>query len=317
MGSSPHALLLPYPAQGHVVPLMALAHCLVDRGFKVTFVNTEFNHARLVAALADMEQAASGRIQLVSVPDGLDPEDSGARSNIGKLTAGLLKAIPPCLEELIRRSGDAGDQISCVIADQGMAWALEVAKKMGVRAAAFWPASAAVLATMLSIPELIKRGVIDANGLPMAEGVFDLGPGVLPMNTAYLGWNHLGDRTTQPMLFNYIFNNARATAAADFLLCNSFQELEAPVFAFAPSIMPIGPVRAGHRPGKLTGLKMVADESGIITREEISCKLQELLGDVVEVKKRAMALMEAAHRSATNGGSSFQNLTRFVAAMKE
>ena len=65
-----------------------------------------------------------------------------------------------------------------------------------------------------------------------------------------------------------------------------------------------------------TGLKMVADESGIITKEEISCKLHELLGDV-EVKNRAMAVKEAAHRSATDGGSSYQNLTRFVAAMKE
>ncbi|CAL9749514.1 unnamed protein product [Musa acuminata subsp. burmannicoides] len=456
MGSSPHALLLPYPAQGHVIPFMALAHFLVNHGFKVTFVNTEFSHARLVAALADMEQAASGRIELVSIPDGLELEDSGARSDHGKLMAGLQKAMPPCLEELIRRSGDAGDQITCMIAFQGMAWALEVAKKMGVRTAAFWPASAAVLATILSIPELIARGVIDENGFPVAEGVFQLGPGMLPMNTAYVAWNNLGDRTAQPMLFNYIFNNARATAAADFLLCNSFQELEAPVFAFSPSIIPIGPVRAAHRPGKLvghlwpvdtactawldgkppgsvayvafgsftildrrqfhelalglelsgrpflwvarpdltddmadayppgfidrvacrgkmaswapqdqvlahpaigcfishcgwnstmeaisngvpllcwpsfgdqfvnqtyvcddwkTGLKMVADESGIITREEISCKLQELLGDV-EVKNRAMALKEAALRSATNGGFSFQNLTHFVAAMK-
>ncbi|CAL9113253.1 unnamed protein product [Musa textilis] len=365
--------------------------------------------------------------------------------------------MPPCLEKLIRRSGDAGHQITCMVAFQGIAWALEVAKKMGVRTAAFWPASAAVLATILSIPELIARGVIDENGFPMADGVFHLGPGMLPMNTAYVAWNNLGDRTAQSMLFKYIFNNARATAAADFLLCNSFQELEAPVFAFAPSIIPVGPVRAGHRPGKLvghlwpedtactawldgqppgsvvyvafgsftildrrqfhelalglelsgrpflcvvrpnltddlansyppgfidgvacrgkmvrwapqdqvlahpaigcfvshsgwnstmeaisngvpllcwpgfgdqfvnqtyvcddwkTGLEMVADESGIITREGISCKLQELLGDV-EVKQRAMALKEAALRSATNCGCSFQNLTHFVAAMKQ
>ncbi|CAL9173515.1 unnamed protein product [Musa hybrid cultivar] len=184
MGSSPHALLLPYPAQGHVIPFMALAHCLVNHGFKVTFVNTEFSHARLVAALADMEQAASGRIELVSIPDGLELEDSGARSDHGKLMAGLQKAMPPCLEELIRRIGDAGDQITCMIAFQGMAWALEVAKKMGVRTAAFWPASGAVLATILSIPELIARGVIDENGFPMAEGVFQLGPGMLPRPTS-------------------------------------------------------------------------------------------------------------------------------------
>uniref|UniRef100_A0A0D3HC78 Uncharacterized protein n=1 Tax=Oryza barthii TaxID=65489 RepID=A0A0D3HC78_9ORYZ len=46
-----HALILPYPAQGHVIPLMELAYCLIDRGFAVTFVNTEHNHRRVVAIL--------------------------------------------------------------------------------------------------------------------------------------------------------------------------------------------------------------------------------------------------------------------------
>jgi UDP:flavonoid glycosyltransferase YjiC (YdhE family) len=34
-------MVLPFPAQGHVTPLMELSHRLVDNGFEVTFVNTE------------------------------------------------------------------------------------------------------------------------------------------------------------------------------------------------------------------------------------------------------------------------------------
>jgi hypothetical protein len=44
--------LLPYLAQGHVISFMELADCLLDCGFAVTFVNTDFNfnHHSTVAA---------------------------------------------------------------------------------------------------------------------------------------------------------------------------------------------------------------------------------------------------------------------------
>jgi UDP:flavonoid glycosyltransferase YjiC (YdhE family) len=73
MVSPPHALVIPYPAQGHVIPLLEVAHALADRGFTVTFVNTEFIHARVVAAGAGLED--SGRVRFVAVPDGMAPGD--------------------------------------------------------------------------------------------------------------------------------------------------------------------------------------------------------------------------------------------------
>ncbi|RVW83421.1 hypothetical protein CK203_038887 [Vitis vinifera] len=38
-------------AQGYVAPLMRLAHRISDHGIKVTFVNSDFIHAKLLAAL--------------------------------------------------------------------------------------------------------------------------------------------------------------------------------------------------------------------------------------------------------------------------
>lgn len=159
--SSPHALMLPYPAQGHVIPLMELAHCLVDRGFKVTFINTDFNHDRVVAALSKKGDAM-GRIHLVTIPDGLRPGED--RNDLGKLTEGILNIMPGCLEELIRDTDNKGEKITCFIADKNMAWTFEVARKMGLRSVAFWPASAGLLATILSIPKLINDGIIEEDG---------------------------------------------------------------------------------------------------------------------------------------------------------
>uniref|UniRef100_A0A453LUN3 Glycosyltransferase N-terminal domain-containing protein n=3 Tax=Aegilops tauschii subsp. strangulata TaxID=200361 RepID=A0A453LUN3_AEGTS len=50
-GAAPHVMVLPFPAQGHVTPLMELSHRLVDHGLRVTFVCTEPIRKLLLDAL--------------------------------------------------------------------------------------------------------------------------------------------------------------------------------------------------------------------------------------------------------------------------
>ncbi|CAN6371821.1 unnamed protein product [Urochloa humidicola] len=78
--AAPHALLLPYPAQGHVIPFMELAHRLLDSGFAVTFVNTEFNHRHVVGAAAAASSSA-GRLRLVGIADGMDDGEDRVECN--------------------------------------------------------------------------------------------------------------------------------------------------------------------------------------------------------------------------------------------
>ncbi|KAG2535130.1 hypothetical protein PVAP13_9NG049073 [Panicum virgatum] len=141
--AAPHVLALPFPAQGHVIPLMQLSHRLVEHGVEVTFVNTEANHALVLDG-----------IHLVGVPDGLPDGDD--RKDLGKLIDALSRHMPGYLEELVRRSEASGDtRISWLVADPAMGWAFEVARKLGIRVACFWIASAAFLASMFRIPQLV------------------------------------------------------------------------------------------------------------------------------------------------------------------
>ncbi|KAM1358178.1 hypothetical protein ACFX1Q_045168 [Malus domestica] len=144
---------------------MELSQSLVNHGFKVTFVNTDFNHNRVTNTLPD-DQSHIRRdcIDLVSIPDGLEPGQD--TNDPGKLSEAMQQVMPGKLEELIEKINNRGegDKITCVIADQAIGWALEIAVKMKIKAAAFWPASAAVLALKLSIPELIYEGIIDNDG---------------------------------------------------------------------------------------------------------------------------------------------------------
>ncbi|KAJ1278298.1 hypothetical protein BS78_04G069500 [Paspalum vaginatum] len=258
----PHALVIPYPAQGHVIPLLELAHALVDRGFTVTFANSEFNHHRVVAAMKESScngggGAALERIRLVAVPDGMAPGED--RNNLVRLTVLMAEHMAPRVEDLIRRSSsaaaDEGGPITCMVADYNVGtWALDVAERTGIRSAAVWPASAAVLASILSIPRLIEDGVIDAqDGSALSQGTFQLSPDMPAMRTAHLAWNCIGKHDGQEALFRYIVGGVRAAAKCDFVLCNSFHGAERATFARFPSVVPIGPLLTGERRGKAVG----------------------------------------------------------------
>ena len=164
MGRRPHVLVVPFPAQVHVAPLMKLAHRVSDHGIKVTFVNTEFIHEKIIAAMLDKDGKQS-RIELVSIPDGLHP---GAHRNDDdvKLTESVLTVMPGHFKDLIEKINRTNEdkQITCVIADTTVGWALEVAEKMGIKRAAVWPAAPGNLALALHVPKLIEARIIDTDG---------------------------------------------------------------------------------------------------------------------------------------------------------
>ncbi|KAG6522863.1 hypothetical protein ZIOFF_020018 [Zingiber officinale] len=223
----PHVLALPFPAQGHVIPLMELCHCLVDHGFKVTFVNTNFNHKHVIVALS--VESTVPQLTLVSIPDGLGEEDD--QNDLVRQMEALQNTMPRCLEELIEKSNETGDPMTCMLVDKGMGWALEVGRKKGLRSTAFWPAVALMLAAIMSITD----------------------PGMPFIDAAHLIWNLIGDERSRETIFNYFLNNIRVLDVVDFIICNSFKELEEPTFSYAPKILPIGPLPSSLRPSQAMG----------------------------------------------------------------
>ncbi|KAG8384626.1 hypothetical protein BUALT_Bualt04G0137500 [Buddleja alternifolia] len=249
--SKPHVLAIPYPAQGHVIPLMELAQCLARSGIKVTFVNTEFNHERIVKALSHTGDI-NELIHLASIPDGLEPGED--RNDLGKLTEAMLKVMPEKLEALIEKINETeSDKIMCVITDYGLGWALEVAEKLGIKRASFLPAAVALLSLAINVPKLVDDGIIDSNGIPLKHQVIQLSPGMPEMSTANFAWTCIGDIATQKIMFQSIRLNNKSAKLADRLICNSSYELEHEALTLVPNCLPIGPLLASNRLGKSAG----------------------------------------------------------------
>lgn len=158
-----HVIAIPYPAQGHVTPMMKLMRKIAEHGFKITFVNTDFNHMRVLKAMSKNEiDVDDDRIRLVSIPDGLELDED--RTDIGKSNEAMWRVMPVKLQELIENMKNEGNKIACVVAEGATGWAFEVAKNMGIKGLGFHPASATTLAVFLSIPKFIEDGIIDNNG---------------------------------------------------------------------------------------------------------------------------------------------------------
>nr|POE91191.1 udp-glycosyltransferase 83a1 [Quercus suber] len=223
-GRQPHVLVIPSPAQGHVAPLMKLSHKIVDHGIKVTFVNTEFIHAKVKASMVVKSEEKSP-IRLVSIPDGLEPGDD--RKDVLKMTQSMLKVMPVHLMDLIEKINQSSDddQISCIIADTMVGWALEVAEKMGIKRAAVWPGGPGNLAFLLHVPKLIEDGIIDAK-----------------------------DSKLQNIIFEYYDSRVNHyVKQCNWLLCNSFHELDSAVCDLIPGIIPVGPLLLGNQLSNYVG----------------------------------------------------------------
>ncbi|XP_065855438.1 UDP-glycosyltransferase 83A1-like [Euphorbia lathyris] len=248
-----HVLVIPYPAQGHVKPLMHLSLRLSFLDFKVTFVNTEFNHKRVITSA---NHPIDSSVSLVSISDGLGFEDD--RTDIAKLCESILNTMPEKLEELIRdinikglKKGDEDGVISCVVADGYMGWVRNVADKLGIKVAVAWPSSAAMFSLLQKVPQLIDQGYIDHQGFTTNKQILELSPRIPPFDTQNFPWNSFGDSNSQKKtMFKYLKKTLEDSLQTEWILCNSAFLLEHGSFSLSPTLSPIGPLMTPISPNQ-------------------------------------------------------------------
>ncbi|KAG9440589.1 hypothetical protein H6P81_020754 [Aristolochia fimbriata] len=259
----PHAVVVPLPAQGHVLPLMELSHRLVERGFRVTLLCTEFDHKRMMAALRKDSQSQQGieGICFVTVPDGLVSDDDRGGSKLTEFIIGDFKRL---IEDRLRKIHDCGeDKISCVIADLCAFAAVSVAKEMGVPGVGFSASSFGSIAQVAHIPKLLESGIIDSNGeLRFENQTIRLSPTAPEMSTSHFWWNCFNE-VSRNLSFKMALEATKTVTLVDEILCNSFAGIEAPVLDLIPKAIPIGPLLSPNR--------TVSKPAGHFWAEDSSC----------------------------------------------
>ncbi|KAG6417421.1 hypothetical protein SASPL_119579 [Salvia splendens] len=95
--SKAHAVCVPFPAQGHVSPMLKLAKLLHHNGFFITFVNTDYNHRRLINSRGPAAVAGLPDFRFATIPDGMPPSDADSTQDFPSL---CLSTSTTCLEPL-------------------------------------------------------------------------------------------------------------------------------------------------------------------------------------------------------------------------
>lgn len=157
----PHALLFPFPLQGHINPMLKLAKVLHSKGFYITFVNTEFSQQRLIGA--DSVEGLHG-FQFKAIPDGLSPSEPRA---IPKVCRSLdQNGLVPFINfvKTLNKSSDTPN-VTCIISDGVLAFTLKAAEELRIPGFLFYTYGACAHMCFLHFEDLQARGYLPFKGI--------------------------------------------------------------------------------------------------------------------------------------------------------
>ncbi|KAL1560889.1 UDP-glycosyltransferase 82A1-like [Salvia divinorum] len=204
-------ILVPYPAQGHVTPMLKLAAVIAGLGrFQPVVLTPEFIHRRISPQIDG--------VLCLPLPDGL--EDNAA-PDFFAVERTMEETMPPALEELLREMAGG---VACVVADLLASWAVEVARRSGVAAAGFWPAMHATYRLVAAIPHLIRTGVISENGCPRnPSDLISLSSHEPILTTNDLPWL-IGPSKARASRFKFWTRTIERSKTLQHIMINTFSE---------------------------------------------------------------------------------------------
>lgn len=253
-GSKPHAVCVPYPAQGHITPILHVAKLLYSRGFHITFVNTEFNHKRLLKSRGPTSLDGLPSFRFETIPDGLPPSDSDAAQDIPALCASTQKTCLPHFKNLIHKlnssSADNVPPVSCIISDGVMSFTLDAAEEFGIPDVLFWTTSACGFMGYYHYRHLIEKGYTPLKDeCCLTNGYLDTAIDWIPgLKNIRLGDLPSFIRTRDPNDMMVHFNKEETGRAhrGSALIFNTFDALEKDVLdqlaLMFPRVYSVGPL---------------------------------------------------------------------------
>ncbi|CAD6265406.1 unnamed protein product [Miscanthus lutarioriparius] len=234
----PHVVMVPYPAQGHVTPMLQLAKLLYTLGFHITFVNNEFNHRRHLRARGPGALDGAPGFRFAAINDGLPPSEVDATQDVPALCYSTMTTCLPRFKDLVARTNAEAEAqgrptVTCVVADSIMTFALRGARELGLRCATLWTASACGFIGYYYYRHLVERGIVPLeNEARLTDGYLD---------TVVVDWIpgapkdlRLRDfpsfvRTTDPddIMLNFFIHEVAGMSQASAVVINTFDELDA------------------------------------------------------------------------------------------
>lgn len=230
-----HAIMVPYPLQGHINPMVQFAKALITHhNFIVTFVNNEHNHKRIQETRSKSTHKGADDInyclRFVWVDNGLPPDfdysDLSAHHRRREFHAGTLNMEGP-LKELVKSLIDRkSPPVTCIVFGSFCSWAHSVAVELNIPNVFFWSQSASVFSIYYHAPTLASHGFFPYKmTAPGTDNMVSYIPGVPPLHPASVPTLlHIDDLNN--LQFKAVKEQFETLQNCDAVIINSYHELE-------------------------------------------------------------------------------------------
>ncbi|XVF83827.1 hypothetical protein PTKIN_Ptkin16aG0524500 [Pterospermum kingtungense] len=163
--ASPHLLIFPLPAQGHVNSMLKLAELFALAGLKVTFLNSDYNHERVLVHNTDILSrfAKYQGFEFKTITDSLPQDHPRVGNNfVFEMIKGMVLRSKPIFREMLV---NIKPPVDCIIGDGVLGGVtLDVADELGIPIIQFRTNSAASVWAYFAIPDMIEAGELPIRG---------------------------------------------------------------------------------------------------------------------------------------------------------
>ncbi|KAH7510669.1 hypothetical protein FEM48_ZijujUnG0101200 [Ziziphus jujuba var. spinosa] len=125
-------LVLPYPSQGHINPLLQFAKRLASKGVKATIATTHYT----------VNSISAPNVGVEAISDGFDTGGFAEAKSEELFLKSFKTNGSRTLSQLIQKFQHSDYTVNCVVYDSLFPWALDVAKQHSIPGAAFFTNSA-------------------------------------------------------------------------------------------------------------------------------------------------------------------------------
>lgn len=162
----PHVVCIPFPAQGHINPMLKLAKLLHLSGFYITFVHTQFSFDRLVKSSGQNSLEGLPNFQFETISDGMPPSNQRGILDLPDMCISMPVVGLSSFRDLIAKlvSSSNVPPVTCVVSDGVLGFTLKVAQEFNIPEFMLFTPSGCGMLGYFNFEELEKRGYFPLKG---------------------------------------------------------------------------------------------------------------------------------------------------------
>ncbi|CAL1404010.1 unnamed protein product [Linum trigynum] len=220
-----HVLLLPYPGQGHVNPMIHFGRRLISRGLRATLLTSVFISQSMNLA------SPVGGVHLDAISDGFDGGGFSQAASIDDYLHRLKEAGSSTLSDLITKYEATPHPVTALVYEPFLPWALDVAKDHGLYAASFFTQPCAVDFIYYNIRHGLLKLPVETWPVRVPGWAVELEPRDVP--------SFVNAPEAYPAYFAMVVDQFSNTDKADYVLINTYYELEKEALDTMSKVCPI------------------------------------------------------------------------------